>query len=134
MGTIENLVEEIHNHCAAQDREIQAETQGCAAIYRDLDWANCLAGGLGGVAEMLHSQTSPSRCDEIAGQLLCGSVQTPEELTSLGRALVSVVLGYRAQAARRQRDGQTLVRQARRLDAVLHRLALPPRFGEAAVG
>ena len=122
MGTLESLVDEIQNHCATRDRELRDGRYGCAALYRDLDWANCLARSLGGAAEMQNPRTSPERCDELADQLLALGVRAPQDMTTLGQGLVSVVLGYRAQAARRSRAGQDLARQSRRLESVLARV------------
>lgn len=122
MGTLESLVDEIQNHCTTRDRELSNGRHGCAALYRDLDWANCLARRLGGAAEMLNPRTAPERCDELADQLLALGVRAPQEMTSLGQALVTVVLGYRAQAARRSRAGQDLARQARRLEHLVAHL------------
>ena len=122
MGTLESLVDEIQNHCTTRDQEIREGRHGCAALYRDLDWANCLARRLGGAAEMLSPRTAPDRCDELADQLLALGVRAPQDMTSLGQALVSVVLGYRAQAARRNRAGHELARQARRLEYLVAHL------------
>lgn len=127
MGILESFVDEIQNHYAARQRELLAEREGCAAIYLDLDWAGSLADALGGpVAEMLDSATPRERCDELADQLLAEGMRQPEELTALGRALVDAVLGYRAQAARRQRASRVLTRRASRLEAALRRLEASP--------